>query len=156
MTADQRIENYLKLEAILRKFFDEIKYCSTNCEFHCCYTDVPMASDQPSSTFADCYKLKIQREIIYGTGESDTLKNCRYKSDSGCILLTHKPPMCISHICDKYLNSINEKGYCKYSVLEVHSILLKVLDSDLSNNEFNECKEKIISMTNKTSVKIFK
>jgi hypothetical protein len=58
--------------------------------------------------------------------ERATDRNCPYLNENGCILNTHKPPVCVSYACDSLVSALRDKGI-EYKWSRVHSWLLEVL-----------------------------
>jgi hypothetical protein len=131
MLADpsKSLQRYLELESILHIFFEGTNYCRESfgqtCQ-GCCHKNLIEISKYQK----ECKELERERSRIYGEG--DSTRDCPYSSDKGCILETHKAPICIAYTCPPLTKEIKEQGI-EYNWFEVQALLINVLNDTNSD-----------------------
>lgn len=139
---ERRIEQYLEIESKLATIFKKTGYCRDNCEKlpeGCCSDDCVDTNLGIEKEVFESFNL--QRKKLYKETSS---KICRYHSDKGCILETHKPVICLSHICEGYelhLKKFNIHLYTSYLLINLRS----VLNDDKETLSFKEHIDDILS-----------
>ncbi len=132
---NKSLDDYLGCEALLRKFFDTVGACSS-CRIrgytHCC--------DGKWYLIDSNKLLDIERERSYGEPKTDDM--CGYHTEKGCLLKTHKSPVCISYVCDFFKKFLFSKDV-DYNGLRIRRFLKKVLSGKAEEREIFEFKEKI-------------
>lgn len=159
---DQNLKNYLEIEGILNTFFSAFDYC-----FECCIKPELLQNGyQPVS--ACCKKkyykqydldhpafdrLRAEREVRFGSPLdhhwASPVSPCEYHNpDKGCILTTHKSPVCLAFMCRESIAFMRETyGIYGYDYLGVHYALEWILTGDFSDAQYEEFKQSIQTMT---------
>jgi len=148
---DQRIEDYLKVESLLNKFFNSINYyCYEECitqkvnkydfinpgYFGCCLK--PYYNSHHPAWF-DLFKKRAEK---YGEPKKDQF--CGYHTiDKGCILEDYKPPICLSYICGSLSDHLKEKYNINYNSDHVKAILYNILDGKIDEEKIKIFKSEI-------------
>jgi len=148
--SNKALARYLEIELLLHKFFDMTGYCKENfgrtCN-GCCNENVV----ENLKGYRGCGELGAERVRIYGVGGST--RGCPYSSDKGCVLETHKAPICIAYICPQFTRALNEQGI-NYDWFGIQTLLISVLNEAkfdwwsgskvesycISDEEFSEIK----------------
>lgn len=171
---EKAVRIYLELESSMNEFYKKIGFCSSHChnqkksnhpfaaagkEF--IYTPGNIACCLESNIIGQqvCFDrnglLDKQRREIFGPGKNNgryqsIARICRYHSDEGCILETHRPPECISYACYRQKQHLKNDRGIRYDLL--HD---KITDSmhELANAKL---KEKEILLLQKTIDRILK
>lgn len=123
------IQQYLEIEDLLNQFFEKVGFCQ-----ECVSGEVSKYSNESYNTgkipgkFGCCTKDEShfsefdkdpriwkqfleQRKELYGEPKENGNEICKYHTEEGCILKTHKSPICLGYTCkdmDFYLH-----GNCK-------------------------------------------
>jgi hypothetical protein len=104
---DIRLHHYLDIEIILNEVFEKINYCLACCILKpgtvifpnpgCCKDHYYKKYDLDHPAFD---RLTAEREMCYGKPEAakwiKRISPCEYHTLSGCVLKTHKSPVCLS------------------------------------------------------------
>lgn len=157
------LERYLEIESILNEVFRRTDYCLKFCilsaadNMHptpgCCRDRYYQKYDIDHPTFE---LLKTRREILYGAPENTKwvkrISPCEYHTLSGCILKTHKSPICLSFFCRDGIDFLREKnGIYTYDYLGINYALEWILTGDLSGKAYEDFRADCISMVEKLS-----
>lgn len=155
---------YLTLEKQLNLFFTTLDYCYPECirpaigrngnepVAACCKKKYYKIYDLPHPAFD---RLKIERETLYGKPADHIRPNavspCEYHNpQTGCMLVTHKSPVCIAFMCRESIDFIRDRyAITTYDYLGVHYALEWTLTGVFSDGQFREFKESIIAMIEK-------
>ncbi|MFP4111737.1 MAG: hypothetical protein ACLFPQ_04900 [Candidatus Woesearchaeota archaeon] len=113
----KNLRNYLKLESLLSEFFTAADYCINECiskekgktsqpkGIGCCNGNFYLSGSE------HIRELEKERISIYGFPDmEDKQEECRYHSEKGCMLKTHKSPLCITFSCDGLKKYLKEQG----------------------------------------------
>jgi hypothetical protein len=148
--SSRALARYLELEALLRNFFEQSGYCKEHfgrtCN-GCCNENVAGHPECQGDRELDAERLRI-----YGVG--NLTRSCPYSSDNGCVLETHKAPICIAYVCPQFTRALNEQGI-EYDWFEIQTLLISVLNEAkfdwlcdsrvesycISDEEFREIKK---------------
>lgn len=159
---EQNLKKYLEIESILNAFFAVFDYCLE----HCIKPELLRSSNQPVS--ACCKKkyykrydldhpafdrLREMREVRYGKPADhqwiSPVSPCEYHNPKkGCILTTHKSPVCLAFMCRESIDFLRETyGIYGYDYLGVNYALEWILTGDFSKAQYEEFKQGIQTMT---------
>ena len=140
------LKHYLECESILHEFF--IKACnncfSSNKERRCCtgswYNPVPGNNGE---RFLDKERIKL-----YGLPKRRNGRTgCGYHSSNGCILETHKSPVCLSMVCFKLEDFLHSAGI-NYNPREIYLSLSNILEGKVKNEELDSFKSRLKCFVN--------
>lgn len=156
----QNIRDYLECEKLINQFFSALNYCMPNCIrkkeskytlispvsvpgfLGCCNKDgEAMDISKHSKVVALLARLRIEK---YGSGIPN-LVSCHYHTKKGCVLETHKPPICVSYCCspmEKHIHRKFDLGNMCF-LTRVYS----VLEGSCSKAELNEFKNRLQKYT---------
>lgn len=138
------LEEYLVLEKKLSEFFKAIKYCGNKCigdnlsPVFCCKENDFYFEDIGVDEYIDLY---IEREKIYGFPQLKENDECRYHTNTGCVLKTHKSPVCIAWLCGEYRLRVDY--YINYNRTKMRKSLQKVLLDELNPKQLKRLHVKI-------------
>ncbi len=133
------LNNYLKTESLLRSFFDSFNYCSScpRKENLCCKDDNYNYEYREISDILDyMHKMRIE---FYGPPLENT-GGCGYLSQDGCVLKTHKNPICILWTCKDFQKHMFREGV-RYDLIFMNRLeksLINVLKGDLFGQDFED------------------
>lgn len=116
----EALRAYLELEAILNRFFAGFDFCRSHCiraqqalgepVIGCCTDRYYCKYDTDHPGFA---LLRQQRERIYGSPAAvrppHPLSPCEYHRPDGCLLDTHKSPVCLGFFCKEGIDYLRER-----------------------------------------------
>ena len=150
-TIGKRLNRYLETETLLNRFFSLFDYCLS----HCVKPELEKNADQ---SFAACCKnkyytvcdlenpaydlLREEREMRFGKPENYTWENpvspCEYHNPSaGCVLTTHKSPICLAFFCRKGIDHLRARfGIYTYDYLGFYYALEWILTGDLPEGQY--------------------
>jgi hypothetical protein len=139
---------------MLRLFFNNTAFpCSPHLRgsknVGCCYGNYFELN--PNS---DATKLLIEeREKKYGVPNfrKNSMHRCAYHTNDGCVLKTHKSPICLAYICRSRKESIKKTFNVDYNCEPARQLLDSVLMGRLSQKEIRTFKLKIEEMVRATS-----
>ena len=166
---NETLNNYLELEKILNEFLNVFNFC-----LPCCI-EIEKTKHNALEVAACCkdkyYKrfdvdhpafdlLKKERESIYGRPEdiqnSSKISPCEYHTQNGCILKTHKSPVCIGFMCRPSIDVLRTKyDIIEYDYLGMYYALEWQLTGDLSEKQYQDFKQTCIDITEKLKTKHF-
>ena len=156
----ENLKRYLEMEKILNRFFELFDYCLTDCVR-------PHLRQNGNKPFAACCKdryhtvydieapaydlLREARYALYGRPESvqnsSLISPCEYHTDTGCLLSTHKSPICLAFMCRKSIDALREKhGIFTYDYLGFNYALEWILTGDMKGDAYLEFKESCLEM----------
>lgn len=153
------VKRYLEIEGILNSFFLGLDYCLP----HCIRQHVCGNAPSPGCCCGKYYKkydldhpafelLRTQREKRYG-GPWDfeyvkRISPCEYHTLNGCVLKTHKSPVCLSFMCRESIDFLRKRhGIRNYDYLGFYYALEWILTGVFSDAEFEAFKADCICMT---------
>lgn len=155
------VNRYLELEKILNEFCSYFDYClpyciekelkTSNIAVGCCKNKYYKKYDQDIPSYE---LLKKKREEIYGPPQKyehiKTLSPCEYHTPNGCVLTTHKSPICNAFFCPEAIEFLRDKyNIFNYDYIGFYYALDWTLDSTFNETQYNEFKNEIIEMTKK-------
>ncbi|MCG8472958.1 MAG: hypothetical protein MI742_14050 [Desulfobacterales bacterium] len=158
--ARENLNHYLEMEEILNRFFTLFDYCLKDCvlpELHrngnqpfaaCCKNRYYKIYDLDEPAF---HLLRQEREALYGTPEevkdSSLVSPCEYHTNTGCLLPTHKSPICLAFMCRKSIDALRETyGIYTYDYLGFNYALEWILTGDMTETQYHEFKESCLEM----------
>jgi len=107
------LKNYLEIEVLLNEFFKEVNYCVPNCITQKNSLDFSYISGSIGCCDKNYYEifnnfklfefLENERIKLYGKPKPNT-QYCGYHTESGCILNSHKNPLCLLYVCSSFKN----------------------------------------------------
>lgn len=123
LSKEQCLDNYLKCEEALKSIFDKLTFCKDHAGkvCNCCKNDLIKYYYNRRVNEV----LNTEREQLYGKGNVEN-SQCRYLNNNGCILKTHKPPICIAYACKGLIDELKSLGI-NYSTRKIESVLIDVL-----------------------------
>ncbi|PIE71921.1 MAG: hypothetical protein CSA22_00455 [Deltaproteobacteria bacterium] len=146
---EQRLARYLDIEHRLNRFFSGFDYCLRECvqPFLDAHPDTPCTAcctdryyqkydlDTPAYTL-----LTRERVRLYGSPADHASRcpetPCEYHTQQGCLLFTHKSPICLSFMCRESIDYLRENiGIYTYDYLGVYYALEWLLTGDLPESE---------------------
>ncbi len=158
---EKNLLNYLDIESILNIFFKRFNYCL----LYCINNPEHSNSPNPGCCKGKYYKkydldhpafelLKNEREKRYGSPDDyrhlKRISPCEYHTLNGCLLKTHKSPVCLSFMCKESINFLRERhGIFIYDYLGFHYALEWILTGDFSDGQFEAFRADCIRMTEK-------
>ena len=155
------LEKYLEIESILNDLFKNTDYCLNYCILApqngmgpnpgCCKDRYYSKYDLDHPAFD---LLKTQRESLYGQPEDTKwikrISPCEYHTLSGCVLKTHKSPICLSFFCRDGIDFLRERTHIfTYDYLGMNYALEWILTGDLSGKAYEEFKNSCLAMVQK-------
>ena len=159
----KNLKKYLEIEFILNGFFDRFGYCITHCirksgretlpNPGCCSAPYYKEYDLNHPAFA---LLKQEREKRYGKPEYfknvKRISPCEYHTLNGCLLKTHKSPVCLGFMCKKSIYFLRDAyNIYKYDYLGINYALEWILTGDLPETDFKSFKSDCMNMLKKIS-----
>jgi hypothetical protein len=163
--ADYNLKRYLEMEGLLNAFFAAFNYCLEQCvqtELHknnnqpvalCCKDKFYCIYDLDHPAFE---KLRHERERLYGRPTDYTWTNpvspCEYHDPTrGCVLFSHKSPICLSFLCRKAIDYLRtEHNIYFYDYLGINYALEWILTGDLPEKDWLDLKNNLIEVIPKT------
>jgi hypothetical protein len=155
----ENLEKYLEMEGILNNFFTRFDYCLS----HCIRRDGHGYMPNPGCCKGKYYKkydlkhpafdlLKSEREKRYGCpGDYEHIMRmspCEYHTLNGCLLKTHKNPVCLGFMCKESIDFMRAKhGIYTYDYLGFHYALEWILTGDFSDHDFETFRTDCLRMT---------
>ncbi len=156
---ETNVVQYLELERLLNIFFGSYNFCLQQCilPVHAQNGGLPVAAccrdkfyalydlDHPSFD-----RLRAERERRYGKpGDytwTDPVSPCEYHDpQNGCVLKTHKSPICLAFLCRKAIDRLrSEFGIYFYDYLGMNYALEWILTGVLPEREYNELKTNVL------------
>lgn len=158
------LARYLELEGLLNIFFSSLNFCFERCVLPerkqngglpvaaCCRDRYYVLFDLDHPAFE---RLRRERERLYGEPGKHSWENpvspCEYHDpENGCILKSHKSPICLAFLCRKAIDRLRtEFGIYFYDYLGVNYALEWVLTGILPVGEYLDLKEDILDATRK-------
>lgn len=159
-SAQENLSRYLEIETILNRFFELYDFCLKQCV-------LPELARNGNQPFAACCKdkyykiydldhpsfslLRKERERLYGKPEevkgSSLVSPCEYHTDTGCVLATHKSPICLAFMCRKSIDTLREDyGIYTYDYLGFNYALEWILTGDLSPADYAAFRQSCLAM----------
>ena len=167
MNWQENLHRYLEIENILNRVFDGMGHCTNQCILKpdpfghclhsaCCQGQYYKKYDLDHPAYA---LLVVQRNRLYPTAES--LKNikrispCEYLSLKGCILATHKSPICIGFLCRNAIDALrNRFGIFTYDYLGINYALEWILTGDLNGRAYADFRTMCLEMAEAVNGKL--
>ncbi|GAB6094869.1 hypothetical protein JCM14469_11210 [Desulfatiferula olefinivorans] len=158
---ERNLARYLAMETLLNEFFGAFDYCLSRCirpamekngnrpVAACCKNRYYGLYDLDHPAFD---RLRDEREMRYGKpGDHrwmSPVSPCEYHNpESGCVLATHKSPVCLAFMCRESIDFLRETyGLYAYDYLGVNYALEWILTGDLPEDQYREFKAGIESM----------
>ena len=165
-SAKENLSRYIITEKLLNNFFERFNFCYEKC----IKIEIKKNYGQPVS--ACCKKkyyklydlehpafelLRIERETLYGRPIDHNFENpvspCEYHNpQQGCIIKTHKSPVCLAFMCRESIEELRERyNIFEYDYLGVNYALEWILTGDFPEKDYLEFEKSIISMTQRIS-----
>jgi hypothetical protein len=159
---EANLKRYLEAEASLDDFFSVFDYCLSRCVAialekngnrpvaACCTRKYYTLYDLDHPAFV---RLRKEREQLYGRPQDyhwpDPVSACQYHDPyRGCVLKTHKSPICIAFLCRPAIDCLREEfGIYDYDYLGFYYALEWILTGDLADGQYLELTESIRAMT---------
>lgn len=159
---EKNLIRYLKMESALNTFFACLDYCLPKCiqrEMQtqgnrpvaaCCKDRYHSICDLEHPAFE---RLRAEREKRYGRPRdhawADPVSPCQYHNPlKGCLLTTHKSPICIAFFCRKGIDFLRSRyGIYAYDYLGVYYALEWILTGDLPEKTYHEFRGSILDST---------
>jgi hypothetical protein len=156
------LERYLAAEKLLNDFFAAFDFCFPQCiqmalgaadnkpVAGCCRDKYHMLFDLEHPAFD---LLRRERERLYGTPQdhawSDPVSPCEYHDPlRGCVLPTHKSPVCIAFLCRKAIDRLRERyDIYTYDYLGFYYAMEWILTGDLSDPHYVQFRDDLCRMT---------
>ena len=160
---EENFNKYLDIERILNEFFNEFDFCFSRCvrlemEINgnnpvaaCCQDKYYKVYDLEYPSFD---LLRDQREALYGEPsdikDSSTVSPCEYHTSTGCVLKTHKSPICLSFFCRKGIDFLRKNyNIFEYDYLGMNYALEWILTGDLQEKDYVTFRESCMTMLDK-------
>jgi hypothetical protein len=159
---EQNLSRYLEMEGILNEFFEALNYCFD----HCITIELQKNGNQPISAccknkYYKLYdldapafdRLREEREKRFGKPEDYTwpspVSPCEYHDPKkGCVLATHKSPICLAFMCRESIDAMRETyAIFGYDYLGVNYALEWILTGDFPDSQYEEFRKSIRDMT---------
>ena len=159
---ETNVSRYLNIEKKLNIFFNIFNYCFDKC----IRPEITNNNGSPVSACCKdryykkydldvpaCSLLKQKREKKYGTPENHSFDNpvspCEYHNPAGgCILPTHKSPVCLAFMCSESIEELRSKyNIYGYDYLGMNYALEWILTGDFSDTDYYDLEQSIITMT---------
>ena len=156
------LHRYLETESLLNTFFSTFDYCGPKCiqvaimangnkpVAGCCRDKYHKLFDLEHPAFE---LLRLEREKLFGRPQDHAWSNpvspCEYHNpENGCVLTTHKSPVCIAFLCRKGIYRLREHYQIfTYDYLGMYYALEWILTGDFSDHQYREFKDSILDMT---------
>jgi hypothetical protein len=156
----ENLTRYLEIEGLLNTFFDAVGYCLEKCVKQalalngnqpfsaCCKNRYHCLYDLPDSDFD---RLRSERENRFGKPEEQPYKSpvspCEYHGPFGCVLATHKSPICLAFMCRESIDYIRETyGIYEYDYLGMNYALEWILTGVFTDGQYREFRESLENM----------
>lgn len=157
----KNLTRYLEMEGVLNRFFWAFNYCFEHCikkaleksggkpVAACCQNKYYRLYDLDHPAFD---LLRAEREKRFGAPGDytwpDPVSPCEYHNPAGgCVLTTHKSPVCLAFMCRESIEVLRERfGIYAYDYLGMHYALEWTLTGDFSDNRYRELRKSIQSM----------
>jgi hypothetical protein len=164
---ERTLKRYLETETLLNEFFASFDYCLKECVgpaitengnqpvAACCKNRYHVVCDLDHPVYD---RLRQEREKRFGKPEEHSWENpvspCEYHNPQrGCILFTHKSPICLAFLCRKGIDRLRERfGIYTYDYLGFYYALEWLLTGDLPESQFQDFTRSIHDMINKLKV----
>ncbi len=158
---EENLHKYLEIESILNELFRETDYCVKHCILEpdhekfpnpgCCVDRYYQKYDLDHPAFE---LLKTRRELLFGSPETlsriKRISPCEYHTLAGCMLKTHKSPICLSFFCRQGIEWLRDRhGVMAYDYLGVHYALEWILTGDMKGSQYEEFKTSCLNMVEK-------
>lgn len=158
--AQENLNRFLEMEEILNRFFERFDFCLTGCV-------LPELKRTGGEPFAACCKdkyykvydlehpaydlLRDARESLYGKPdeikETSLISPCEYHTNTGCLLKTHKSPICLAFMCRKSIDALRENhGIYTYDYLGFNYALEWILTGDMVGAAYDEFRQSCLDM----------
>ena len=145
-----RLARYLAIERKLHALYEDVDYCAAVCipklleesggapVCACCKDRYYRIYDLDDPAFD---LLRAGRERLYGTPESrtgmSTVSPCEYHADTGCVLASHKSPICLAFMCRPAIESMRKEfGIYTYDYLGFNYGLEWILTGDMRESDY--------------------
>jgi hypothetical protein len=164
ISVEQNLARYLEIETLLNALFASFDFCLK----HCITPQLAASGGQPvTACCQDKYynlfdvghegfdHLRRERERQYGSPADHCHANapspCEYHDPQhGCILLTHKSPVCLSFLCRKAIDRLRSRfGIYFYDYLGILYALEWILTGNFPDKDYYELKQSIIEAIDK-------
>jgi hypothetical protein len=157
----KNLQRYLEAERLLSDFFSAFDFCRPECiriareaagdrpVAGCCRDKFHMLFDLEHPAFE---LLRRERETLYGRPQDHSFPHpvspCEYHNpEKGCLLTTHKSPVCIAFLCRKGIYRLRERYQIfTYDYLGVYYALEWILTGDLQEHTYREFKAGLLEM----------
>jgi len=169
---EQGLKDYLECEEFINDLFSRANFCVPNCiskpiglyrersempgdptqfsgHIGCCPYNMFDSTNYPE--ISDHSVLDAQRVEKYSIQKKQK-GACDYHSSSGCQLKTHKSPICVSWICDEFVQYLAEQKGINYPRRIIEEKLELILAGKESKKSVFEFKRKLKSMNTKIKV----
>lgn len=155
------VERYLELERILNIFCGHFDFCLPKCilpelkKFEiavgCCKNKYYKKYDLEIPSYE---LLKKKREELYGPPSKyeniKTLSPCEYHTPEGCVLSTHKSPICNAFFCPEAIDHLrDEYGIFNYDYLGIYYALEWTLDGTFNEKQYEDFRNEILEIVEK-------
>lgn len=158
---ETNLHRYLETETRLNQFFSRFDYCLAQCirpelekNGHqpvaaCCKNKYYVVCDLDHPAYD---LLRVEREKRFGRPGDHVWKNpvspCEYHDPlRGCILSTHKSPICLGFFCRKGIDWLRERfGVYAYDYLGIYYALEWILTGDLPEHQYLDFRKSIEKM----------
>ena len=165
---DANVGRYLEMEGLLNNLFRVFDYCFDRC------IKIELVNNGGQPVSACCknkyYKLydidhpafdllRTEREKRFGKPDgytwSSPVSPCEYHNPmKGCVLETHKSPICLALMCRESIDCLrNTYGIYGYDYLGMNYALEWILTGDFSEAQFEELKESVLEMITTIEIK---
>lgn len=159
---ERNLERYLEMETLLNAFFAAFDFCVPAC------IDIEMEKNGQRPVAACCKdkyyskcdldhpayrRLRQEREARFGRPYehtwTDPVSPCEYHNPAnGCLLATHKSPICLGFLCPKGVERLRAGyGIYAYDYLGVYYALEWILTGDLPEDQYRGFRASIFDMT---------
>lgn len=156
---ESSLQKYLEIEKLFNRFFSKIDFCQDRCvgddfslynlggsqipcNLGCCVEDKSVSRTESLSK-KSLNELIKDRDEIYGTYQSLS-DGCRYHNlNNGCVLDSHKSPICLGFICPPFVNYLKSEYGIEYNTYYMIQGLEMLLNGNLSDLEFSSFKDEI-------------
>lgn len=158
------LNRYLELERILNDFCANFDFCLPKCiipelkkaeiAVGCCKNKYYKKYDLDISPY---HLLKKEREKIYGPPQKyksiKTLSPCEYHTAKGCVLTTHKSPICNAFFCPEAIEDLRKNyNIFNYDYLGIYYALEWTLDGTFNEKQYNDFKDEALMIVKKVSL----
>jgi hypothetical protein len=163
-TIQAHLKRYLEAEALLNAFFAAFDYCTDQCVkpllaqsgnrpvAACCTQPYHCICDLDHPAYD---RLRQERQKRFGKPEDhrwvEPVSPCQYHNPlKGCILSTHKSPICLAFFCRKAIDCLRGRfGIYTYDYLGMYYALEWILTGDLTDSQYVDFRKSIVEMTAK-------